>query len=368
MKNSKQPFSGNLNHYAWGGKHYAWGDTSRAGKTSMRRANKLVSILSVITMLALSACASKQTETVLVEDFYSGGEHVSRTVIGDKENHQRKAETLSVEGNRQPENTVPKAVTRVEKKTKKANPNNYQQRRVVSVIPDNGSIYVKSGKGSEKAVKGNGIQKVISRFGENHTVYIAQDFPNMIITPFESAKAMGMDSKDYDMGNNGKAILIKPKLGKKLWISITDANNSKSVPISLTLVPKKGINSQTIIASVAHGSTNDAAAASAHTQSVSDILKSIANKKLPSDFVVKPLHHVFEMGNGISVKPVEHYAGNDYDVYRYRLTNMTGQRQVLAEEMFAHDRRVVAVSFFPKTVLEHGQSTDVLIMVGKLGE
>lgn len=68
-----------------------------------------------------------------------------------------------------------------------------------------------------------------------------------------------------------------------------------------------------------------------------------------------------------SPEPIQRYSGAQFDVYRYRLRNTTGQPQVLAEEMFGANDRVVAVSFFPKISVYPGESTDVLIMVGKGG-
>lgn len=237
----------------------------------------------------------------------------------------------------------------------------YAARRSVSVVPDNGKAYITKTANSQPK---NRVQNVVSQYGENHTVYISAEFPNIILTPFQSARAMGLDSKDYDLDSNGKALLIKPRLGKKLWISITDANNPGGVPISLTLIPKKGMNSQTIVATVAKGTTN-LASPMGYQQSLSDVLKAIANKQLPDGYVIRPLNHHFSMANGVSVKPIEQYSGNQYDVYRYRLSNKTRQQQTLAEEMFANDSRVVAVSFYPKTILNHGEQTDVLIMVQK---
>ncbi|MBR5940465.1 MAG: type-F conjugative transfer system secretin TraK [Neisseriaceae bacterium] len=237
----------------------------------------------------------------------------------------------------------------------------YAARRSVSVIPDNGKAYVNKNANNKPK---NRVQNVVSQYGENHEVNISYEFPNIILTPFQTARAMGLDTKDYDMGNNGKAIIIKPRLDKKLWISITDENNPGGIPISLTLNPKKGMNSQTIVASVATGTSN-LSSSMGYQQSLSDVLKAIANKTLPDGYVIRPLNHRFTMANGVTVRPVEQYSGNQFEVYRYRLSNKTRQQQTLAEEMFANDSRVVAVSFYPKTILNHGDSTDVLIMVAK---
>ena len=248
-------------------------------------------------------------------------------------------------------------------KIKKVVPaDDYAARRTVSVIPDNGKAYVNKNANNKPK---NSVQNVVSQYGENHEVNISYEFPNIILTPFLNARAMGMDTKDYDMGDNGRAIIIKPKLeGKKLWISITDENNPGGIPISLTLNPKKGLNSQTIVASVATGTSN-LSSSMGYQQSLSDVLKAIANKTLPNGYVIRPLNHRFTMANGVTVRPVEQYSSNQFEVYRYRLSNKTRQQQTLAEEMFANDSRVVAVSFYPKTILNHGDSTDVLIMVQK---
>ena len=334
-----------------------------------RKISGSLNVLSLSVLFTMTACASKEpVEPVLVEETYHGGTKISSQVVGQPSNQQvakpvqQAVQKPVVQPAYQP---TPKQEKRVA--AEKADPNNYAQRRVVSVIPDDGtgSIYIK--KNHQVKTPNNGIVNVVSRYGENHTVSISQDFPNMILTPFKTARAMGLESKDYDMGNNGKAIIIKPRLAKKLWISITDEDNPAGVPISLTLVPKKGLNSQTIVASVASGKA-EAPKANSYPQSLSEILKAVANKKLPDGFVVRPLNHTFEMANGVSVKPVEGYSSNQYDIYRYRLTNHTGITQTLAEEMFANDSRIVAVSFYPKTILRHGEKTDVMIMVAKSGE
>lgn len=342
--------------------------------------------LSLVCALALSACATDNPNTPKPFVQPDSPVVITPTKRGSKVSYKyyldEKGNKLDMNGNPYVETptvatTTPNGqthyttanivkeqpTTSVQAVSKVVSADDYAARRSVSVIPDNGKVYVKKSATANNP-KNNGVHNVVSQYGENHTVHISLEQPNIILTPFESAKAMGMDNKEYNMGTNGKAIMIKPKSAKKIWISITDAAKPEGVPISLTLVPKKGLNSQTIIASVAVGATN-AKAATGYTQSLSDILKAIAAKKLPDGYVIRPLDHSFEMANGVAVKPVEHYSGNLYDIYRYRLTNRTGQTQTLAEEMFANDSRIVAVSFYPKTILNNGDKTDVLIMVAK---
>lgn len=238
-------------------------------------------------------------------------------------------------------------------------PDSYAQRRVVTVNqPVQYHDNIQEGK-----IKG--VQTIVSQYGENHAVKVSKSLPNIIITPFVRAKAMGL-SKDYDLGTNGSAIIITPRSNRKMWISITDQDNPSGTPISLTLIPKN-IGSQTIIASIGSSGSavNALAKNSGFSQQLSQILKAIAMRQLPAGFSIRPLNNTFSMAGGINVQPVERYSSHQYDIYRYRLLNQSHQTQTLSEEMFGANEKVVAVSFFPRTKLHQNESTDVLIMTSK---
>lgn len=238
-------------------------------------------------------------------------------------------------------------------------PDSYAQRRVVTVNqPVQYHDNIQEGK-----IKG--VQTIVSQYGENHAVKVSKSLPNIIITPFVRAKAMGL-SKDYDLGTNGSAIIITPRSNRKMWISITDQDNPSGTPISLTLIPKN-IGSQTIIASIGSSGSavNALAKNSGFSQQLSQILKAIAMRQLPAGFSIRPLNNTFSMAGGINVQPVERYSSHQYDIYRYRLLNQSHQTQTLSEEMFGANEKVVAVSFFPRAKLHQNESTDVLIMTSK---
>ena len=100
---------------------------------------------------------------------------------------------------------------------------------------------------------------------------------------------------------------------------------------------------------------------------LSAVLQDIVKGVVPTGYTVRPLSEKMRMANGMASVPVERYSGSQFDVYRYRLTNTTDTPQVLAEEMFGANKRVMAVAFYPKVSVYPGETTDVLIMVSKLG-
>lgn len=244
----------------------------------------------------------------------------------------------------------------------------YQQRRAVQVaaaVNPPGSAHVINNIQEGKI---NGVHTITAMYGENHRIPVAKNYPNIITTPFVQARAVGLN-QDYDLGDNGSALLVTPKTNKPFFLSITDAQNPTLTPISLTLVPQTNLDSQTIVVSLGGRSVGSdrPTAGGGFSQQLAAVIKDIVMLKTPSGYSVRPLQHTFAMANGMAVAPVERYSGAEFDVYRYRLHNRSQGAQTLAEEMFGADARVVAVAFYPKITLNPGESTDVLIMTGKAG-
>lgn len=240
----------------------------------------------------------------------------------------------------------------------------YARRRVVQVTAPVGGA-ARAAVGSIQEGRINGVHAVVSSYGENHRVPVSRRHPNIINTPFARAHAVGLKTH-YDLGSNGSAILVTPKTDKPFFVSITDADNPTGMPISLTLVPSAKLDSQTITVSL--GGRQGAGAATpsgGFPQQLAAVIRDIVMLKTPAGYSVRPLHRSFSMASGMSVSPVERYSGNEFDIFRYRLKNTTGRTQTLAEEMFGANERVVAVAFYPKIQVRPGESTDVLIMVGR---
>ena len=215
----------------------------------------------------------------------------------------------------------------------------------------------------------NGVQTVMSRYGENHTVKMSSNLPNIIITPFAEASVVAVDGVDWT--NNGSSLLISLRNnGKdKAWISIVDKNNPTGTPISLTLAPDKKLGSQTIVVSLGKGASskteNTVGGKNTYEQNIQYVFSNIAKQQIPDGYSIRPLTTVFAMANGIRVEPIEMYSSSEDDVLRYRLTNTTGIVQTLSEEQFGRSDKVKGVSIYPKLQLRNGESTDVMIMIGK---
>ena len=240
--------------------------------------------------------------------------------------------------------------------------NDYARRRAVQVTSPIGFDRVNSNI-QEGRIRG--VQTVVSSYGENHRIRVSRHHPNIINTPFARAHAVGLKA-NYDLESNGSALLVTPKTNKPFFVSITDADNPTGIPISLTLVPSSSLDSQTITVSL--GGRQGSAArdnGGGFSQQLAAVIRDIVMLKIPAGYSVRPLQHTFAMGNGMEVVPVERYSGNEFDIYRYRLKNRSRQRQILSEEMFGANPRVVAVAFYPKIQVSPGESTDVLIMVGR---
>ena len=102
-----------------------------------------------------------------------------------------------------------------------------------------------------------------------------------------------------------------------------------------------------------------------YEQNIQYVFSNIAKQQIPDGYSIRPLTTVFAMANGIRVEPIEMYSSSEDDVLRYRLTNTTGIVQTLSEEQFGRSDKVKGVSIYPKLQLRNGESTDVMIMIGK---
>lgn len=312
-----------------------------------------VAAVSFVTGCASTVAATTEKEHVEQEVVYRPVEEVWPDVVPQKPRSNPKTPAKNSKAGK---NLASKTPT-------------YAQRRVVQVT---GSAPV-SGGVQDNIVEGpvQGVHNVVSKYGENHVVRIARHYPNTILTPFQQPEVKGgVGSHAADVV--GSTVFIEPLTAKRFWIAIYDKANPRSLPVSLTLSPQANLMSQTLTLatgglSPAEKSGVKTGKAAGFSQLLADVLKELVGGRVPSGYTVQPLRQKINMANGMSAEPIQRYSGAQFDVYRYRLRNTTGQPQVLAEEMFGANDRVVAVSFFPKISVYPGESTDVLIMVGKGG-
>lgn len=219
----------------------------------------------------------------------------------------------------------------------------------------------------------DGIQSVMSNYGENHTVRVSGKYPNIIMTPFAKPQVVG-PNENVSVGNNGSNIIVELTGNKPVWLSIVDFNNPTGTPISLTLRPVNSLKSQTIVVSLGNKSPADranpakAASGNEYVERINAAFAEIVNGRIPQGYSVRPLSGAPAFASGMQARPVEMYSSYDNDILRYRVTNTTGTYQRLTEEQFGGNNRVMGVTMFPLYNLQPGQSTDVMIMVGKAAQ
>lgn len=215
-----------------------------------------------------------------------------------------------------------------------------------------------------------GVQTIMSDYGENHSISVSSKFPNIIMTPFVKPRVVGTND-GYNVGTNGSSIIVEVSGKKPAWLSITDFNNPTGTPISLTLKPSAALGSQTVVISLGNKSVADKANTPAaggentYVGNINTVFRDIVQQRIPQGYSVRPLSRAPALASGMSAKGVEMYSSYENDVYRYRVTNTTSTPQVLTEEQFGQSNRVMGVLIFPKHNLRPGESTDVMVMLGK---
>ena len=224
--------------------------------------------------------------------------------------------------------------------------------------------------------KVRGVHNITSRYGENHTVEISRNYPNTILTPFADPQVYDNGNKTkFGLDHYGSNLIVTPRNNQKIWLTVYDLANPRGLPVTLTLIPKAGLMSQTISVAVEKSPsemTNGLHPSSgSFAQKLTNILKNIAMQKLPPGFIVRPLREKISLSENMQTMPVERYVSTEFDVYRYRVTN-TGTVKFEfdegSEEAFRRiSKRVRAVTPYPNTILYPGESTDVLILISKRG-
>ena len=140
--------------------------------------------------------------------------------------------------------------------------------------------------------------------------------------------------------------------------------------VSLTLVPKN-LPSQTIIlqldeplAAVGAKPEEEAPSDNVYTDRIRYVMRQIALGKTPEGFAEGGLPRAVARMDQLMVIPEVRYSGSSYDVYRYRVENVSDVTVEMDEQAFASDG-VRAVAIFPNAILDKGQSTSVFVMADK---
>lgn len=207
----------------------------------------------------------------------------------------------------------------------------------------------------------NNVVRVSSE--RNELVYISANFPNRISTPYKAPSALGkfLDNEDV-VKRVGPDLFVTPVNLDPIGISIIGDRPGDPV-FTLTLIPKD-ILGQTIIAQLDTPNRGDGKsdiAPSTYVEKLNFLLKQVALGKTPEGYTVGSLPKSVARGQYHSITPEVRYSGSSYDIYRYVLTNTSSGPLELKEDIF-YTPGVRAVGFFPKSILQTGDETYVLLV------
>ena len=209
--------------------------------------------------------------------------------------------------------------------------------------------------------------KVVKSGSERNEVsYISATTINRIATPFTNPKIV--DDSDAEYKVEGGDVFVKPKSSKPISLFIRD-DVSKQV-ISMTLVPKN-LPMQTIIAElqtkpVAQAANdNSAVIPEEYLTKLTTINKLVAIDSVPPGFTKSDIDaSIGKIGN-VVVTPLNRYSGSTFDIYKYELKSGYTEIIELKEDAFFTNLNIRSISFYPKSTLNPGESTFMIVVSDK---
>jgi conjugal transfer pilus assembly protein TraK len=218
--------------------------------------------------------------------------------------------------------------------------------------------------GDKQATKANVVRVSSDR---NEIIYVSAEYPNRIATPYADPKVI--DDDKAVVKAVGQSIYVTPKSDAPITLFVSGPSPNDPV-VSLTLVPKN-LPSQTIIlqldeplAAVGAKPEEEAPSDNVYTDRIRYVMRQIAQGKTPEGFAEGALPRAVARMDQLMVIPEVRYSGSRYDVYRYRIENVSDVTVEMDEQAFASDG-VRAVAIFPNAILDKGQSTSVFVMADK---
>src|SRR5690606_3888875 len=101
-----------------------------------------------------------------------------------------------------------------------------------------------------------------------------------------------------------------------------------------------------------------------YTDRIRYLMRSVALGRAPEGFVEGPLPKaVARMGELVAI-PDTRYSGSSFDIYKYRVENVSKDVLELDERAFFTES-VRAVAIFPNAILEQGQATNIFVLADK---
>jgi conjugal transfer pilus assembly protein TraK len=225
--------------------------------------------------------------------------------------------------------------------------------------------------------KTSGRTQVVVLPGVTEIIRIARSFPNRLVTPFESAEVITTDENLTHDGVGG-AVIVATASDRPIGIFIQDRNSDRAIPLVLIPedIPQRDVrfildeswgppilrNSPETIASGALPS-----AQSDYVEYVKSIMRTLAKGEVPEGHALSPVQPELAPAcqvPGIQMRIGQMLEGAKTRIAIYTATNST-QSTIPVQESGCYRSGVLAVSAFPRPVLEPGQDTEVYVVLRK---
>ncbi|WP_236721160.1 TraK domain-containing protein [Paraburkholderia phytofirmans] len=206
--------------------------------------------------------------------------------------------------------------------------------------------------------------------GGSQTVYMSINEPNRIQLPFKNPYIVQTSDVKVDHRPASNNIYVYwpqlPAQARQLFIEPPDGGPT----LGLELVPKD-IPGQTVIVTddtgIVSGHRKPASSSSDYISHVQDVMATIALGHAPDGYSQVDVNLPPIAMDGLAVTVDERYSDRDGDIFVYSVRNPGQSRALLREQEF-DGANVLAVSIFPKPLLQPGERTKVIVLARKREE
>jgi len=224
--------------------------------------------------------------------------------------------------------------------------------------------------------KTNGKTRLVVSQGVTEMVTIARNFPNRFITPFEAAEVVTTDENLAHDGVAG-AVILSTASDKPIGIFIQDRYSDRSIALVLMPedVPQRELRlvlDETWTAPVLRPNPDQTQAQMPSAQNdfvefLKSTLRAMAKGEVPDGHALTPMDPELVprcQVPGLAMKPAQMLDGPTTRIAVYVAANTTAS-SIPFQEAGCYRKGVLAVSAFPRPVLEPGQSTEVYVVLRK---
>lgn len=219
---------------------------------------------------------------------------------------------------------------------------------------------------------------VRSQEGVTDFVYVSANFPNRIATPFSAPKII--DQTDTKFLTSGNSIYVTPRDSKPIAIFIVSADNPTR-SVALTLVPQQipqqnilvmlegsgGAASPPATLSLSRVAPPDIPATDPYEAQLAALLRAVVRDSPPSGYAQEQLYLPASRMGPLRIDPQRRYSGSRFDVWTYRITNLSSESIEMQEPWF-YVRGVKAVAYADKVLVGPGQETQVFVVSAQEAE